>query len=55
MDDTERKDVVIAVRLSPEMRDRFKRVAVAEHRTVSAEMRRLIEQRVADVEAQEAA
>lgn len=43
MDDTQRKDVLIAVRLPTETRDRFKAYAAQQHRSVSQELRRLIE------------
>lgn len=38
------------VRVAHEMFDRFREVAAADHRTVSQELRRLMEQRIAEAE-----
>lgn len=47
---TNRKDVepvvVTSVRLSPEKLDRLRAIAESEHRTVSQELRRLVDARV---------
>lgn len=48
-------DAILAVRLPASLRDRFKLVAESNHRTMSGEVRFLIEDRVAgaDAESQE--
>jgi hypothetical protein len=48
-------EVVASVRLSVVQRDALRARAVAEHRTLSAEIRRLIERELADAERAEAA
>jgi len=52
---TTRDEVVASVRLRREQHTQLRAVAELEHRTLSQELRRLIEQRLAGVEDREAA
>lgn len=53
--DIEPKMELVATRVSTEVRDGFKRLAAGQHRSVSGELRRMIEDRVAAAELEEAA
>jgi hypothetical protein len=47
--------VILAVKATPDCADRFRRLAESEHRTVSQELRRLIDLRLAEADEKEAA
>jgi hypothetical protein len=47
--------VILAVKATPDCADRFRRLVESEHRTVSQELRRLIDLRLAEADEKEAA
>jgi hypothetical protein len=44
------KTMIVGAHVTPEFAERFRKIAEAEHRTVSAEIRRLMERRVTEYE-----